>query len=342
VLAGGGLVGLAIVAAAASGLRTCLVIGVARHGAPALSPSLNGLLRDDLRRVADYGLKVQVTSATGAVNLEVDRFVLSGFFGPSVVAGFELGARWANLFRLVPAFALVAMFPMAVAQTVIHGSAWLDQFQLTATKYLTALAATGAAALVVSADPLIRAWLGRPTAWAAASIAILVPAYAITLAAGATGILTRVEGHPGRETGYALLSAGLNLALTWPLLSLLGPIGVPLATAIGITVGTGYFLFSYQQATHRPLTPLLRVVVRPVLAALIAGGAVALLAGFLPDGAGRAMAGLAVVCRCLLVLVLTATLLAAAGFFSGGDLARLRRLLGHRIPRLLPLAGGDG
>ena len=195
---------------------------------------------------------------------------------------------------------------------------------------------------MVSADPLIRAWLGGPTVWAAASIVILVPAYALTLAAGATAILTRVEGHPGRETGYALLSAGLNLALTWPLLSLLGPIGVPLATAVGITVGTGYFLFSYQRATHRPLTPLLRVVVRPVLAALIAGGAATLLAGFLPDGAGRAMAGLAVVCRSLLVLILTAVLLAAVGFFNRDELARLRRLLGHRLPRLLPLAGGQG
>lgn len=342
VLDGGGLVDLAIVVAATSALRSCLVIGVARHGAPGLSPSLTGFRREDLRAVTGYGLKVQVTSATGVVNLEVDRFVLSGFFGPSVVAGFELGARWANLFRLVPAFVLLALFPMAVAQTVRRAPGWLDQFQLRVTKYLTAIAATGAAVLVVSADPLIRAWLGRPTAWAAASIVILVPAYALNLAAGATAIMTRVEGRPGRETGYALLSAGLNLALTWPLLSLLGPVGVPLATAIGIAVGTGYFLFSYQRVTRRALTPLLQVVLRPLLAALVAGGAVALVADVLPDGPGRAMAGLAVASRSFLVLVLTAVLLAAVGFFGDDERVRLRRLLGRRGHRLLPLTGGEG
>jgi O-antigen/teichoic acid export membrane protein len=332
VLAGQGLVGLAVVVAGTSVVRAVAVVAVARRRARALSPSLLGLDRDGLRETAGYGLRVQATSATAMVNLEADRFVLGGFFGPSVVAGFELGARWANLFRLIPVYALVAMFPMAVAQSVEHGPDWLDRFQLVATKYLSAAAGLGAAGLVVCADPLIRTWLGQPNAWATKAIMILVPAYAVNLAVGATSILARVEGRPGRETTYAVLATVLNLALTYPLLRLLGPVGVPLATAVGVVVATGYFLVSYQRATRRRLAPVLAEIGRPLLAAFATGLLVTFLAPVLPDGPGSWWAVLAVLTRGIAVVVIMVALLAATGFFDVAERARLAALLRRRSP----------
>ncbi|MGX7671276.1 lipopolysaccharide biosynthesis protein [Plantactinospora sp. DSM 117369] len=328
---GGGLLALAVSAAATSALRAALVIAAARRWRPRLRPTLRGARSDELRQLLRYGLRVQVTGAAGAANLELDRFVLSGTAGPTVAGGFELGSRLLNMLRLPPAIVLLTIFPMAVTRAATEGPAWLDRFHLTATKWLTAFAAVSSALLVVSADPLVRLWLGRPVWWATVSIAVLAPSYALNLLSGATAIVLRVEGRPGQETGYALLSVLLNLALTWPLLHLLGPAGVPLATSIGITVGTAYFVGRFHRTSGRPIGPVLRAV-RPSLAAgALAGLAGGFAARVLPDGPGRLDAGLAVLTRSGVVVLLAASVLLGTGFLDRDDRARLRRLL--RGPR---------
>jgi O-antigen/teichoic acid export membrane protein len=337
---GGGLAALAGSVVATSALRAVLVVLAARRCAASMSPALAGLRRDDLRALGGYGLRVQVTSAAGAVNLELDRFVLSGFFGPSVAGGFDLGGRLVNLLRLPPAFALVALFPMAVSRAAERGPGWLDRFNLVVTRYLTAFAATGAAVLVVCADPLIRLWLGQPMWWAAANVAILAPSYAVNLASGATAIVTRVEGQPGRETGYAVASVVLNLALTWPLLRLFGPPGVPMATAVGVAVSTGYFIWSYHRGTGRPIAPMVRAI-WPSLGAAVAGAcAGALLAPWLPDGPGRLDAAVAVGCRASIVVLVVAGVLALTGFVGVDDRDRARRFIRRAAARLSVVSGG--
>jgi O-antigen/teichoic acid export membrane protein len=340
-VSGGGLVELAWCSVAGSVLRTVLLVGVARVLVPVFSPSLAGAQREDIRAATRYGLRVQVTTATGAVNLELDRYILAGFFGAAVAGGFELGGRLVNLFRLLPAFALLTLFPMAVSQTERHGPEWLRNFNLQVTRYLTMFAATGAAAMVVCAEPLVRAWLGGPNAWAAANVAILAPAYAFNLAAGGTAIATRVEGRPGRETSYALLSAGLNLALTWPLLRLLGPHGVPIATAIGVLVGTCQFLVHYHRSTGQPLAPMAQVLARPLAAAGMAAAAGWWLAPQLPDGLGRSGALLAVACRGSVVLLVAVAILLALGSITADDRQRLAHLLRRPVPRIAHVPGGE-
>lgn len=323
---GGGLVELAASMAFTGAVRAGWFAAAARRAMPAMVPSLAGASRHSLRTVWSYGLRVQVTSAAGAVNLEVDRFVLSGAFGPSVAGGFELGARLVNLCRLVPVLFLVTLFPMAVSRTAELGSEWLDRFNVSVTRVLGACAAIGAAGLVATAGPLVRLWLGQPNAAASRCIIVLAPAYAVNLVAGGCGILSRVEGRPGRETRYAIVATGLNVALTWPLLRLLGPVGVPLATAVGITVGTGYFLLSYYGATHRPIAPLARVIWPSLVAASVAAIAGLGMGWVLGEGAGRIGAGLAVLCRGSVVLLVGGAVLASTGIVDADEIANLRRL----------------
>ncbi|GAB3933586.1 hypothetical protein GCM10027614_04810 [Micromonospora vulcania] len=250
---GGGLAALAASAAATGALRTLLLAAATHRRHPELSPRWGRLDLREVRRVGSYGLRVQVSSGAGVVNVELDRLVLGGAFGPAVAGGFDLGTRLLNLLRLPPGFALVVLFPAAVARTVARGTGWLDRFYLSATRYLALFLAPATAALMVSADPLVRLWLGHQVPWAAANIVILAPAYAINLITGAATIVARTEGRPGLETRYVLLSVVLNLALTVPLLWLCGPLGVPLSTALAVVLSTGYFLVYFHSATARPL-----------------------------------------------------------------------------------------
>lgn len=339
---GGGLAALAASAAATSAVRTLLTVAVARRHQPHLSPRLRDLRRSDLRVVSGYGLRVQVTSAAGAVNTDLDRFILGAFFGPAVAGGFELGGRLLTLLRLVPGFVLLALFPMAVSRTAREGAGWLDRFNLITTRYLSLFVVPGAAALMVCADPLVRLWLGHPVAWAALNIVILAPCYALSLAVGATAIVVRVEGRPGLETTYSVLSVLLNLALTIPLLHLLGPAGVPTATALAVLLSTAYFLVHFQRRTGRAIAPLLRVGWPPVAVAVGAGLVGALAAPYLPDGPGRLDAALAVLTRGGLTLLVATVLLAAVGAVGVGDRARLRTLLRRVDPPVTPSQVGVG
>ncbi|MFY1635535.1 lipopolysaccharide biosynthesis protein [Solwaraspora sp. WMMB335] len=322
--AGGGLAGLAAVTAVTGVLRTGLTAAVARRLSPAYRPRLRDVRRRDLRVVTGYGLRVQATSASGAVNTELDRFVLSGVFGPATAGHFDLGARLLNLLRLPPGFALVALFPVAVAGAARSGTAWLDRFYLRTTRRLATFLGPCTAAVVVSADPLVRLWIGQPVPWAATNLAVLAPAYAVNLALGAATIVTRAEGRPGRETRYILLSVLLNVALTGPLLWLFGPLGVPVATAVAIVTASGYFLWYFHRCTRRPVAPVLRTIVRAGASSLVAAVVGGVTAPHLPDGDGRAGAALATCCQAGVTLLVAVALLIAV------------RLVGARLGAVRP------
>nr|WP_277351231.1 oligosaccharide flippase family protein [Micromonospora sp. HNM0581] len=323
---GGGLVALAAATATTSTIRTILLAAAAEHRHRNLTPRWGRLPVDELRRVGAYGLRVQVSSGAAAVNVELDRLVLGGFFGPSVTGDADLGTRLLNLLRLPPGFALLVLFPAAVRRAASGGRAWLDIFYLKAVRYLAALIAPAAAALVVSAEPLVRLWLGQPVPWAAATIMILAPAYAVNLIMGAATIVTRVEGRPGLETRYVLLSVALNVALTVPLLMLTGPLGVPTATALAVVLSTVYFLVHFHRATARPLRPVLRTLWPPTLAATLAAASTAGLTGHLPDGPGRMSAALAVATRVGLTMTIAGGLLVLGGHLTAQERSRLRTL----------------
>ncbi|MGC4770472.1 lipopolysaccharide biosynthesis protein [Micromonospora sp. DT44] len=337
---GGGLAALAASAAATGAIRTLLLAGATHRQRPDLSPRWARLHRRDVRRIGGYGMRVQVSAGAGMVNVELDRLVLGGVFSPAVAGEFDLGTRLLNLLRLPPSLALVVLFPAAVARSAAQGIGWADRFHLAATRYLALFLAPAAAALMVSADPLVRLWLGHQVTWATVNILVLTPAYALNLISGATTVVARAEGRPGLETRYVLLSVVLNLALTAPLIWLCGPLGVPLSTALAVVLSTAYFLVHFHAATARRLTPLARAVWPPIAVAVAAGLVASAASRYLPDGPGRLDAALAVSSRTGLTLLVAAVLLVIGGHVSAGDRMRLHRLLRAPAAILASTAGG--
>lgn len=340
VLAGGGLVPLAASVTATSAVRACMLIVAARLCVPSLAPGLRDVRRGDLRAVGGYGMTVQAANGAAVVNNEMDRLVLAAFFATPTVAGFDLGSRLVNLLRMPLSLVLTSAFPVAAAVAAHDRSRRLDRLYLVTTRYLAVAAGTGAAVLVVTADPLVRLWLGRPEPMAAMTVVILAPGYAVCVTAGAAAVVTRAEGQPGRETRCSVLAAVLNAALTVPLLRLIGPLGVPLATTATVSAMTLYFLAYFHRSSARPLMPLVRLLWPPVLAATLAGTLVWAAGTSLPDGSGRAEAALAVGCRGGLTILIAGAVLVALGFFDAKDRARARTAAHWLIMRHAPAVPG--
>jgi O-antigen/teichoic acid export membrane protein len=323
-VAGGGLRALAAGATLVTVVRTVAVFVAARRRVPNLTPSLRLLRRSDVAGTLRYGLRVQATRLATAVNLEADRIVLGAFFGPITVGAYEPGRRAANLFRLPASLVAAAAFP-AVSQVAASGRrVRLDQIYLHMTRYLAMFAAVGGAAVVVSAEPLIRLWLGRPLPLAAATLAVLSAGSVVNLAVQAASVTTCAEGEPGRETRYAFVAATLNLLLTIPLLKLVGPLGVPMSTAIAAAVASIYFVTHFHRRSGRSGWVAIRTLVPPGVAAVLAMSVTFALTDSLPDGPGRAGAALAVGCRGGLAAFVALAVLAALRYIDRDDLARLR------------------
>ncbi|GAA5027187.1 oligosaccharide flippase family protein [Actinopolymorpha pittospori] len=339
-LSGGGLVALAAATTAVNACRAIAIVAMASLLTRELTPSIVRIRRSDLRVALRYGLPVQVSNAAAAVNNDTDRLMLGAVIGPTAVAGFEPGSKLANLLRLPPSFLMTAVFP-AAASAAAGDPRRLDRLYVTMTRYLAAFAALGVAVLVVSADPLIRLWLGQPLPLASTTVVVLGVGYAINVTVGAASVVTRAEGAPGRETRYALVAAALNIVLTLPLLHLLGAWGAPLSTTIAASVASGYFFVHFHRRSGRSFRPLTRALFPPTLAAAVAVGLTSAAVPLLPDGTGRGDAFLAVASRSGMALVLTTAVLVALRYFDTHDLARLRAALAAPADRrpVAPAAG---
>ncbi|MEV4630275.1 lipopolysaccharide biosynthesis protein [Micromonospora sp. NPDC049523] len=322
---GGGLAALGASTAATAAVRAVVLMVTAHRGIGWLTPRVRGIRRSDVRAAARFGLPVQVTRASGVVNAEAGRLFVGGSFGPVPVAGFDLGSRLLSLLRLPPELIFTVLFPYAVTGVATHGRDWLDNFYLTTTRYVVAFAGPCAAALMVCADPVVRGWIGEPVPWAAATVVILAPSYALGLAAGAATLVTRVEGRPDRETWYLLTALALNLAMVPFLLRLCGPLGAAFSTAISITLSSGYFCLRFHRVTGRPIGGLLRAVRPGLVAAVVAGVCGALVAPYLPDLPGRSGATLTVLLRGGTVLLVAGIVLGATGLVGTAERAWLSR-----------------
>lgn len=342
VAAGEGMAGLAAGWSLAAVARAALLAGLARTWEPAFRPCLRGLREGEARRLLGYGLRVQASSGAAVVNNETDRLLVGGVFSAAGAAAFDVGARLANALRLVPWCALYALFPAVAAIDARGDRARLDAVYVRATRTLAVFAWPAAAVLVVSADPLVRLWIGEPVPLAATSVALLAGGYAVNLISGAAAAVTRAEGEPGRETRAMALTAALNVAVSVPLLVALGPAGVPAGTALATVLGTAYFLRRFHRDSDRPLRPVAEAVWRPLVAAAAAAAGVVALSGRLPDGDTRLDAAAAVGARGGLCLAFGAALLVALHALDGRrPAAALRRLGVHPGVRPVP-ARGEG
>lgn len=265
-----GLVAPALGLLAYALVRGAIVLALSLRRFPELRPRFSVSGVRPARELLRYGGMVQTSNAASIVNVESDRWALAAFFSTATVAPFEVGTKMIGLFRLLPSFALAALFPVASAAHTAGHRDRLDRLYLRATRYLTLGATAGAAVLVAAAAPLVTVWIGRPLDFARDVLWLLAPAFALNLSTGAAALIVRAEGHPGRETRYALLSLVLNVAFTIPLLLVAGPVGAVAGSAIAIFAASGYFFWYFHRSSDRPVRLLLRILWRPWLAAGVA------------------------------------------------------------------------
>jgi O-antigen/teichoic acid export membrane protein len=255
--AGYGLVSLVMATTAVRVVAYFVYASNAYRTFPALS--LNpGLFRwSRLKEVTGFSIYASIIDWAYKLNYQVDQLVIGAFLGAAPVA------VWAVADRIVIATQNLtnqlngALFPIVVDSDASQRHERLRSILLEGTRLSLAAVLPIGAALVVLADPLVRAWVGTRKPELLGSVPVLeILAVAVVIRVGngaATTILKGAGEH--RVLAYVNLATGIaNLALSLVLVRIWGLTGVAVGTLLPIAFSAMFVL--YPAACRRVDVPL--------------------------------------------------------------------------------------
>jgi O-antigen/teichoic acid export membrane protein len=239
------------------------------------------MARDVRRAYLFFAYRAQVINFLAVFNLQVDALIVAVLLPIEAVGIYGVGANVAYLVRRIPSYALTPLFTRLASE--LRDTSRTDVLDETGTRAFAELNRSWVVVVsgVVSATALplagsLRIWLGPAFAAAGVVALVLLLGHAVNLLGGMYSNLVRLLNRPGIEVRYLAVATAVNLLLTVSLAPLLGVLGVVIATAVGLTVGTIWLVRAARRRFGETLPGLtLGVPALSVLGAVVAGAPVA-------------------------------------------------------------------
>jgi O-antigen/teichoic acid export membrane protein len=289
---GGGLRELVLAEGAVACLQCFVTVRMVRR----LLPEIRLFRRPDpraFRELISFGGKLQISHMAHLISLHADKILLSAFLGLTAVAYYDLGQKIAYVMRGLPLLLTSATMPVASAMEVKGDREELWNFYLKGTRALVYAATPLFIFTVTGAGAILFAWTGVTAIEARMAVWLLATGFYLSLISGMAYSIVIGIGKPELEMRRSLLAGGINLVLSASLIPLIGFAGAPLATAVGLTVGSWYLIQTFNAKFGRPFSTVFRLFRLPALAALPAAGGALVLLTLVNGGRGGALAGLA-------------------------------------------------
>jgi O-antigen/teichoic acid export membrane protein len=237
---------------------------------PELQIRLSLFRRDRLREVTGFSVYSSIIDWANKLNYQLDELVIGALIGSSAVA------VWAPAERIITGTQRLTnqlngvLFPVIVDSDASQQKVRLQQIMLQGTRLSLVMVVPIAAALILLADPLIRAWLGpaKAPAMAGAVPVIQILAFAVAIRVGnATGNTVLKGAGEHRMLAFVNLGTGLaNVVLSVLLIKRFGLVGVAAGTLIPIAF-TAFFIL-YPASCRRVGLPLGYALTHSVLPAV--------------------------------------------------------------------------
>ncbi len=233
---------------------------------PDLEISWSLFRRNRLREVTGFSIYSSIIDWANKLNYQLDELVIGMFMGSAWVA------IWAPAERIISGTQRLTnqlngvLFPLIVDSDASQQQQRLQQILLQGTRLSLAMVVPIAAALILLAEPLVRAWVGPKMLGAAPVLQILAVAVAIRVGnATSTTLLKGASCH--RMLAWVNLGTGVaNLALSIALIKPFGLIGVAIGTLIPIALSAIFILFP--ASVRRVGLPIGYAITHSVLPAL--------------------------------------------------------------------------
>ncbi|MGA9362800.1 MAG: oligosaccharide flippase family protein [Bacteroidota bacterium] len=250
-----------------------LMIFFAKRLYPSLTVNPLAYNRQMLRRIVGFGAKLQVSNVSELINFQLDKILLSRFFGVQFVTFYDVGSRLLKNARGFPLMVLLSLVPAVSELSSNDNYEKLFVLYRTASKYLVAFGAFVFGFFFVAAANIVELWVGAGYGLSVATMRILCVGYFINLITGVVAYFSVGIGKPGYLVRVALIQSLCNIFLSLALIQVIGYYGAAIGTAASLSIGGLYFIGSFGKEVQDTLKNFFRMILfRPLVAALAAGG----------------------------------------------------------------------
>jgi len=229
-----------------------------------IHPSLFRMAR--LREVTGFSVYASIIDWANKLNYELDEVVIGIFFGSAYVGVWAVAERIISGTQRLTNQLNGVLFPIIVDSDASQQQEKLQRILLQGTLLSLAMVVPISAALMLLAEPLVKAWVGPEMLGSVPVIQILAIAVAIRVGnATATTLLKGAGQH--RTLAWVNLGTGVvNILLSVALIKPFGLTGVAIGTLIPIALSS---IFIVQPAAWRRVgLPIRRAVRQSVLPAI--------------------------------------------------------------------------
>jgi O-antigen/teichoic acid export membrane protein len=225
--------------------------------------------RARLREVTGFSIYASIIDWANKLNYQMDQVVIGVFLGSAAVA------VWAPAERIISGVQRLTnqlngvLFPTIVDSDALQQRRRLQQILLQGTRLSLAMVVPVAVTLIMLADPLVHAWLGRQADAVAGCIPVIqILAVAVAIRVGnATGNMVLKGAGAHRMLAWVNLGTGVvNALLSVALITRYGLPGVAVGTLIPIACAS--FLVLYPAACRRVGIPVRRALAESIVPAL--------------------------------------------------------------------------
>ncbi len=240
---------------------------------PELDLSVANFRRYRLREVTSFSVFMLLIDWANKMNYSIDAVVIGIMLGTTAVAIWSIGQRLAEVTQRLTNQLNDILFPAIVDHSE---SSRLDRLQsifLIGTRLSLATVVPIGVALMLMADPLVRAWVGPDFSGSVIVVQLLALTVMVRVGnATAQTLLKGAERH--RLVAYTnVVTAIVNLGLSVVLAQMMGLKGVALGTLVPVTVSAMFVLFP--AGCRRVELPLMRALADAVWPAVWPAAAMA-------------------------------------------------------------------
>lgn len=252
-LAGKGLVGLAIGYATGQVLTTVLAWWLCRRECPRLPLSPFRVSREGLRLVTLLGGKFQALSFMNIAFDQGIKLLLSRLLGLTSVGVYELAYKLIGLGTTISNSLLGPLMPAFAHLHAGEGAERARSLFISSSKAVALTTAISLGFVALFADQLVLAWTGLLVPEAAWTLRMLAPTKFLVMLTGVPTASLRGKGSVVLEMWFGIVGIVCLVASIYPLYQWAGYRGVIYARVVEDLGGAGWFLWAYFRSERLPI-----------------------------------------------------------------------------------------
>ncbi|OGF45670.1 MAG: hypothetical protein A2452_01445 [Candidatus Firestonebacteria bacterium RIFOXYC2_FULL_39_67] len=263
---GYGLPGLMILSAIIFAITSIVNVVIAYKIFPDLNISLSFFKIETLKKLFNYGYKLQVARLATLVAVHIDKLLIGSYISIGLVVFYQLAGTIIEQAKAVILLFVSALLPAFSELDAKGHKEKLVNLYVRGTKYLSYIAVPFFFLIFVLAPQIMHVWMGDGYEKSVWIIRILAPGWLYALLAAVRGTFMQAVNRLDIEMRAGLVAAVVNIPLSLFFIVKFGILGVALGTTIALFFSATYSLVRLHRVLKIPIRNFLgQTVLWPLL-----------------------------------------------------------------------------